>query len=537
MKRFFQMKGLSGFSAAALAAFILAAAVIPAKAEEFRGVCYEVFVYSFYDSDGDGTGDLNGLTQKLDYINDGDPETKDDLGCAGIWTMPVFPSPTYHKYDVTDYMDIDPVYGTMSDFEHYLDECHKRGIKVILDLPINHTSSEHPWFLQAKDYLLSLPEGQEPSDTECRYADYYNFSREQKNGYAPLGDSGWYYEAQFWEGMPDLNLSDKNVRDEIREIVSFWLGKGVDGFRLDAVTSYYTGDKNANMLFLSWLVQTVKKINPDAYLVGEAWTDQKSYAALYQSGIDSLFDFTFSGADGMITGTVRGSKKALTYAKALESEEELYASVRPSAVNAPFYTNHDMARSAGYYAWDDGSRTKLAGALNLLGTGNAFLYYGEELGMTGSGRDENKRAPMYWSADPGAEGMCIGPPEMEDLTMLFPSLEEQAEDPLSIFQYFRKAIQIRNSLPALAEGRTHVIGELSGREVCVFTRSSKDDSLADVTVAVNTSAEKQTVDLSAASVSGLRLYESLETSAEKVVLMEDTLILPPFSAAFLMENV
>ena len=142
-------KWLSAFCAAALLAGVSGSAA--AAPEEHCGTCYEVFVYSFYDSDGDGIGDLNGLTEKLDYINDGDPESETDLGCDMIWTMPVFASPTYHKYDVTDYKSIDPQYGSMEDFDAFLAACHERGIRVILDLPLNHTSSEHPWFRKAAD--------------------------------------------------------------------------------------------------------------------------------------------------------------------------------------------------------------------------------------------------------------------------------------------------------------------------------------------------------------------------------------------------
>ena len=216
------------------------AGLVPQAFSGGCGTTYEIFVGSFMDSDGDGTGDLGGVLEKLDYLCDGKDTAGDDLGCNGIWLMPVFPSPTYHKYDVTDYKSIDPQYGTMEDFDAFLAACHERGIRVILDLPLNHTSSEHPWFRKAADYLCGLPEGAEPSVKDCRYAAYYNFSREAQNGYAALSDSGWYYEARFWEGMPDLNLDSPQVRSQIASIAEFWLDKGVDGFRLDAVTSFYT---------------------------------------------------------------------------------------------------------------------------------------------------------------------------------------------------------------------------------------------------------------------------------------------------------
>ena len=199
----------------------------PVSMEDNYRTYYEVFVYSFYDGNGDGIGDLKGLTKKLDYINDGDPVTMDDLGCNGIWLMPVMPSPTYHKYDTTDYYSIDPEYGTMEDFEAFLSACRERGIKVIMDLALNHTSSEHPWFQEACSYLKELGDG-EPDPGECPYVLYYNFSKEKKSGFSPVkGSDVWYYEAQFWDGMPDLNLYNEELRAEIEKIADFWLAKGV----------------------------------------------------------------------------------------------------------------------------------------------------------------------------------------------------------------------------------------------------------------------------------------------------------------------
>jgi len=139
---------------------------------------YEIFVYSFYDSDGDGIGDINGIISKLDYINDGDDSTDSDLGFNGIWLMPIMPSTTYHKYDVKDYYNIDPQYGTLEDFKKLIKECKARDIKLIIDLVFNHTSAQHPWFTQAVHYLESLKEGEEPDLTVCPYVGYYNFAKE-----------------------------------------------------------------------------------------------------------------------------------------------------------------------------------------------------------------------------------------------------------------------------------------------------------------------------------------------------------------------
>ena len=263
---------------------------------------YEIFVSSFCDSNGDGTGDLNGIRSKLDYIA--------DLGFDAIWLTPVHPSATYHKYDVDDYYAIDPSFGTMEDYEALLKDCHDRGIRVYMDLVLNHTSDENAWFRAASDYLHELPSGWEPDTSYCRYYDYYNFSREALEGYNHLDGTEWYYEAGFWSEMPDLNLNSEAVRTEIRDIMAFWLGKGVDGFRLDAVTAYYKNDTYANTEFLRFLKDTANSIDPDCCFVGEAWTDRDTIAELYTGGIDSLFDFPFAGEGGLIANTLNGGCRA-----------------------------------------------------------------------------------------------------------------------------------------------------------------------------------------------------------------------------------
>ena len=498
---------------------------------------YEVFVYSFADSDGDGIGDLNGLTAKLDYINDGDPATTDDLGCTEIWLMPIFPSPTYHKYDTTDYEAIDSQYGTMEDFDRLLDECHKRGVKLILDIAVNHTSSEHPWFVQAADYMKSLADGEEPDESKCEFASYYNFSKDAHSGYEML-DTRWYYEARFWSGMPDLNLDNPKVKDEIEKLLYFWLDKGVDGFRLDAVTSYYTDDKDDSIEFIKWLNERVKAKNSDAYIVGEAWTDQSIYSEYYKSGADSFFDFNFSGQDGVITSVVRGNKKASYYAEQLVKEEELYKSIAPdTAINAPFYTNHDMARSAGYYANDDGSKAKLAGALNLLMTGNAFIYYGEELGMRGSGKDENKRLAFPWSADASGvngEYLCKGPSDADKVDQKYGTLEEQKKDEYSVYNYYKEAIRVRNAFPAISKGTTEIEDSLTADKTCGFIRkySEGTGNTGDVLIVINTGSEEAKLDLSDVS-EYKNLAAVLTVNKDKVTCKSGKLTLPGYGIAVL----
>mgnify|MGYP002510488101 CR=1 FL=1 len=492
---------------------------------------YEVFVYSFCDSDGDGIGDLQGLISKLDYINDGDDATDTDLGCNGIWLMPVNPSPTYHKYDVADYYAIDEQYGTMEDFEELIAECDKRGIKVIMDLVLNHSSSENPWFQEAYAYVQGLGDG-EPDAAQCPYFDYYHFSKEPGGGYYEVEGTDWYYEAQFWSEMPDLNLDCEALREEISQITQYWLDLGVGGFRLDAVKEYYSGAPQSNIEFLAWLTDTVREQKEDAYLVGEAWLPMTEYAQYYDSGIDSIFDFAFADKDGIISKVLNGSP-ASKYGESVASLREVFGSHNENYIDAPFYTNHDMGRSAGYYAGDGSeNKTKLAAAMNLFMGGSAFVYYGEELGMKGSGKDENKRAPMYWCMDENAKGMCDGPADMDDVTMKFGSLEEQQTDAASVYAFYKKAIRVRNQNPEIARGETEFLQDVSTDTVCVLRKDYEGSELLIVFV---TGDKTENVDLSDIILNGdgvgtgCEIRAALTTGEEKIGLEDGIFKMPGYS--------
>ena len=219
----------------------LASSVIVAPADAWWNdtVFYEVFVRSFQDSDGDGIGDLQGLIDRLDYLNDGDPATASDLGVTGIWLMPVAQSPSYHGYVTADYYTVEQDYGSNEGFQRLIDEAHRRGIKVLVDLVLNHTSIEHPWFIDS----ASGP------DSDKR--DWYIWRPSDDGSRAPWVGGGpvWhkqgdaYYFGLFWEGMPDLNYRNPEVTAEMQNAARFWLEEmGVDGFRLDAAPLTATAD-------------------------------------------------------------------------------------------------------------------------------------------------------------------------------------------------------------------------------------------------------------------------------------------------------
>lgn len=481
---------------------------------------YEIFVGSFCDSNGDGCGDLNGIRSKLDYIS--------GLGFDAVWLTPVHPSSTYHKYDVDDYYSIDPSFGTVEDYEALLKECHEKGLLVYMDLVLNHTSDDNEWFRSASEYLHELPADWEPDPSYCKFFDYYNFTRQPGDGYVNLEGTNWYYEARFWSEMPDLNLSSVQVREEIRNIMAYWLEKGVDGFRLDAITSYYQDDKAANVDFLRFLTETGRSISRDCSFAGEAWTDGNTIAELYSSGIDSLFDFPFAGRDGVIARVLNGRCSTRDYADEMVLAESACKTMNPDYVDAPFYTNHDMDRNADYYPDDNGPITKMAYAMNLFMPGNAFVYYGEEIGMTGSGKDENRRAPMYWSDEPGDPDMCAGSLDMDELEMRFPPLSAQKNDDLSLYRWFSEVIRVRNAFPAIADGATEVPDILIDDSTAAFFRRSPEYD--DVLIVINLSIHTIEKDISL-----FGKYDSpaavLNTGEENMIFQNGILKMPAYSIA------
>ena len=324
----------------------------PARHDELAGdVFYQVFVRSFADADGDGVGDLAGLTARLDYLNDGDPATGGDLGVDGLWLMPVFESPSYHGYDVVDYLTIDREYGGNEAFYRLLDEAHRRGLRVIVDFVINHSGSGHPWFQAAA------------ASPRSPWRDWYLWRDDDPGwtqpwgGYptwhpAPRGD-GFYYGI-FWGGMPDLNAGNPEVRAEIARIAAHWLAVGVDGFRLDATRHLFAdgdgerqNDRPETHAFLREFGARVRALDPTAVLVGENWTTTERIAAYYGAtdriaGGDELpLNFNFPLADAIVAGVRDGD--AAPIAATLAAMAERYP---PGVLDAPFLRNHDQLRLA-----------------------------------------------------------------------------------------------------------------------------------------------------------------------------------------------
>lgn len=487
---------------------------------------YEIFVGSFCDSDGDGMGDIQGIISKLDYINDGDPTTDTDLGCNGIWLMPICPSASYHKYDVLDYKNIDEDYGTLDDFKQLIEECDKRGIKVIVDLVMNHSSMGNEWFKAARDYLQTLPDDQEPNPADCKYVNYYTFVKGQQAGnYYKAGSSAYYYEGMFSQQMPDLNLDNPDVRAEFEDIAKFWLDLGVGGFRLDAAKEFFSGQPDKNVEVLTWFNNYVKSINPDAYIVAETWTSD--YDRYLASGIDSAFDFSYRDFDSIIPAIANGNLSMYNgayFTSSLLATQEL-VSAYETGISAVFIGNHDLDRVANGLGFVP-EKIKFAHGLLSIMNGCPFIYYGDEIGMGGSGADENKRSPMIWSTTDTA-GMTDGPAAMNDqyVVMRFDSVEDQLKDDTSILSYVKKAMKLRNIFPEIARGTIEKVEAVTDDDICAISKTYEGSKI--IILANTNKTETKAVEISRADNGYECIHGILTVGEEQPYQVEDTIVLPP----------
>lgn len=417
------------------------------------GVYYEIFVRAFADSNYDGVGDFKGIEDKVPYLQ--------DLGINGVWLMPIMKSSSYHGYNVDNYYEVARDYGTMDDFESMMNAFNEAEIDVILDLVINHSGHQNVWFQKSADYIT----GKDTSAEAKKYADWYTWSNGKPDNalgkYEKYGSTNWYYLANFSGTMPDLNLDNLEVREEILKIAKFWIDKGVHGFRLDATLYFYEYQTGKNIEFLSWFTSEVKKMLPDAYIVGETWAADSLITNYYSSGIDSQFWFGGALVNGYFYDAVLGTngrylaEKLVTYDNAIKEKN-------PNALNSAFLSNHDNDRSAGYAAWAlDKNKQKLAASLYLLTPGIPFIYYGEEIGLRGSGVDENKRLPMVWEERRGANKNYEPQPVAGATYDMYYQVDEGAYDllkqPWSLTNHYKKVISLRNEFPGLINAKISAV--------------------------------------------------------------------------------
>jgi len=474
-------------------------------------VFYEVFVRSFADSDGDGIGDLRGLIDRLDYLNDGRPGQGDDLEVDALWLMPIFESPSYHGYDVIDFRAVERDYGELGDLQDLLRAAHRRRMRIIIDLPLNHTSVDHPWFTDAARGPAASKRGwylwseRDPGWKQPWSSEYPSWHRR--------GDA--YYYGVFWSGMPDLNYRSAAVRAEIEQVARHWLRLGVDGFRLDAVrhlvedqATALQSDSAETHAYLRGFSAAVRRTRPEALLVGEIWSDAATIAPYFgsreQPELPMAFDFPFSGAllQALRSGDARPIRRALVEAA------DRYPS---GALSATFITNHDMIRVATQL---DGKprQLRLAAALLLALPGVPFVYYGEELGMHNGpgGADEEKRTPMPWSAGTSAGFSAATPWRRPAPGWEQANVAAQTGDGGSLLSLYRRLIRLRHQHTALRRDAWRDLSDDAQPALLLLERAHADERLL---VAVNLGADPidVAVHLPALRNSELIFYDAAES--------------------------
>lgn len=400
---------------------------------------YQIFPIAYADSDGNGMGDLEGITNHLDYL-------KNDLNVDAIWLNPIHPSPSYHKYDVVDYYDIDLSFGNLEDYKRLIEEAHKREIKVLLDFVVNHTSSKHPWFLAAK------------TNPDSPYRDYYVIREDRESyttntGWYGLGDgSGVEYFASFWSEMPELNFENQAVRDELKKIAGFWMDLGVDGFRIDAAKHVYdikeypkgTPVLAKNQAWFLELNAYMKEQNKDSLLLLETW-DGYSSVSNYLAAADASFNFDLS--DSIISAVISENRKSLQ--GKLTSIYGAYDKKSDSYIDAVFLTNHDQNRIMSTLG-EDPIKAKLAATIEFTLPGLTWIYYGEELGMTGEKPDENIREAFKWTDDQTA--LPNSRWRSWQYNQSLASLETQRLDETSMFKTYTRLTSLKANDEVIAHG-------------------------------------------------------------------------------------
>jgi alpha-glucosidase len=499
-----------------------------------EGVLYQIYPRSFFDSSGDGVGDLEGILVKADYI--------ESLGVSGVWLSPVYPSPMKDfGYDISDYTDIDPLFGNLAIFDSLCEELHSRGIRLIMDLVPNHTSDRHPWFVDASKSRRS------PMRDFYIWADAAPDGGPPNNWKASFGGSAWtfeettgqYYLHSFLPEQPDLNWRNPAVRSAIRDVMRFWFDRGVDGFRIDVV----------HMLAKDPDLADDPPDNPFAHLLGQREVHEyvrflRGVADEYEGrmlvgetfvlDIDYLLEFYGNGQDEL--------HLAFNFPFALCGWNAKYMSkvLNRTLEKAPrqaqpcfMFSNHDLPRHPQRF----GEASVLPAAVLLLSLpGTPFVYMGEEIGMTGKpppaesrvdpgGRD-GARTPFQWNTSEHA-GFCpadVEPwlPVSDDYDSVNVEVEEQ--DPDSALALYRRMISFRNRSEALRRG-TYSPLRIEDK-LWVFRRFTDQD---EVVVAVNMDGATKSIELPVGVLRSAKVEVATATALEGKVLHE-TADLPPESA-------
>ena len=521
-----------------------------------KSVVYQVYPKSFYDSDGDGFGDLNGLCEKLPYLS--------KLGIDVIWLNPIYKSPQVDNgYDISNYREIEPALGTMEDFDHLLAEAHKLGIRIILDLVVNHTSDKHPWFEEAK------------KSKESSYHDYYIWKDKVVNNWgSSFGGSTWeyvdevgqYYLHLFAKEQPDLNWENPKVREDVYDILRFWLDKGIDGFRMDVITliskdpaypdgpiiqnkaygSYYAGCASGPKVH-DYLQEMNREVlsKYDIMTVGEAphtsADEAMPYTAADRHELNMVFHFDHMHLDYDENGKYAKTRVKLTDLKRVMTEwqEKMHAC---NGWNSLYWSNHDQARAVTRFGNESPKyrvdSAKMLGTVLHMMQGTPYLFEGEELGMTNAFFDkiedyrdleaidtfkdftgrkgfsekdtlellrlksrDNARTPMQWDSSENA-GFTKGTPWINVIGNYKEiNVEECLKDQDSVFYYYQKLIQLRHEIPVITEGVYELL-DADNEKVYTYLRKGENETLVvianftDETIAYHVDNNVQAVESS-----------------------------------------
>lgn len=452
-------------------------------------VLYLVFVRSFYDADGDGIGDLRGLTQKLDYLNDGDPSTTTDLGINAIWMMPIFAAASYHGYDATDHFQIHPEYGTREDLIRLVEECHRRGIRVFLDYVMGVVSNQHPFFADAYGNPAS------------RYADWFVWYDEAHTRYKSFSGIAI---------VPSLNGDNPEVQEYAVSVARYWMdldgdgdySDGVDGLRCD----WALGQSHA---FWQRVRAELKALKPDLLLLGEVWSTAQEIGWYYDEQFDSTFDFPLyyvltTGPEAVGRGVLGLVDPPGFVHGALLMRQRSYPSGAQSVI---FLNNHDTNRVMSTVGGDQ-ELAKLAATMLFTLPGTPLVYYGEEIGMRGvkgNGQpywDEFRREPMEWYAEESGPGMTtwFRPSGRNNAPHDGISVAEQDGDAGSLLNHYRRLIRLRLGHSTLSYGDYERVTATAGpRTVYAYLRQ---DGNGHLLVVLNFSREPcaATLDLAATAL-------------------------------------
>ena len=437
-------------------------------------VCYQIFPISFADSDDDGYGDIQGIIDNVDYL-----VNTLDVDC--VWLNPINPSPSYHKYDVVDYYDVDSRFGTIQEYITLVEVLNDNDVDILMDLVINHTSYDHPWFEASRN----------PNHEEYeKYRDYYVWNDFENSEENYPTQNGWYdhdqrdakYFASFWDQMPELNFDNPDVRQEIKDIASFWLDDiGVDGFRIDAARHIY--DKNEVPVRtdyrgknIDWFIEFndyIKSVDENAIMLSEIWLNSSAVIANYLEGMDTTFNF--QTAENIIEAV--GSTQANDMVSELVAARGHYGEVREDFVDSIFLSNHDQNRVMGAFN-EDADKARLAANILFTLPGTSWIYYGEELGMNGSndpGKDEDVRQPFKWSASSvyNPEGGHTGISEWNEHNSALDGMNEQLNDEASLLNHYLELIQLKKGNSVLTDG-TFEDTETFDSDVIAYLRSEGD---------------------------------------------------------------